>query len=82
MISDPKTVPAKSISRVFFAINIVLAFYALQFFINEAYSLVLSLTVNSVTLPIIWKLEKYENKNYNIYFLLAILLLLSAIIAY
>jgi hypothetical protein len=57
MISDPITVPTKSSSRIFFAINIALAFYALQFFINEAYSLIMSLTVNSLTLPIIWKLE-------------------------
>jgi hypothetical protein len=57
MISDPITVPSKSSSRVFFAINIALAFYVLQFFINEAYSFILSLTINSLTLPIIWRLE-------------------------
>lgn len=82
MISDPKTVPTFSISRVFFAINIVLAFYILQFFINESYSLIISLTVNTIQLPLIWKLEKLNNKKYLFYFFLTITFTMIAFIVF
>lgn len=76
MISDPKTVPTRSLSRVFYASNIVLAFYILQFFFNEAYSLVLSLFVNTLTLPIIWRIEKYNKDTYIYIFFLTILFIM------
>ena len=66
MISDPKTVPETSQSRFIFAINIVLAFYVLQFHINEVYAMLWSLFVNTIFLPIIWYLERYYIKKYNI----------------
>jgi len=68
MISDPKTVPQLSQTRFLYAINIVLAFYVLQFHINEVYALLWSLFVNTLFLPIIWYLEKYSIKKYNISF--------------
>ncbi len=62
MISDPKTVPEKSISRFVYSINIVLSFYILQFFINEAYALLWSLFINTLQLPIIWFYEQNNKK--------------------
>jgi hypothetical protein len=58
MISDPKTVPERSISRFLYAISLVLSFYILQFFINENYALLGSLFVNTLILPLIWHWEK------------------------
>lgn len=63
-------------SRVFYASNIVLAFYVLQFFFNEAYSLVLSLFVNTLTLPLIWRIEKYKKDTYIYIFFLTILFIM------
>lgn len=60
MISDPKTIPNKAISRVLYSFIIVFHFYALQFFINENYSILGSLFVSTLLLPIIWSLEKNE----------------------
>jgi hypothetical protein len=42
----------------------------------------MSLTVNSLTLPIIWKLEWYKKKNYNIYFSIWITIIFILIILY
>lgn len=61
MISDPKTIPTKSVSRILYSFIIVEHFYVLQFFINESYSILWSLFVSTFLLPIIWKLEKYKN---------------------
>lgn len=61
MITDPKTVPNKSLSRFFYSVCIVLTFYILQFFINESYALLGSLFFNTLTLPIIWLLEEKKN---------------------
>ncbi len=78
MISDPKTVPEKSISRFIYSINIVLSFYVLQFFINEAYALIASLFVNTIQLPIIWYYEKNNKKvKWKYPFYLVYLLLVS-----
>gem|GEM_PF-2980072 len=60
MISDPKTVPERSSSRVFYAIIMVFTFYVLQFFINELYALILSLTCCTLLLPAVWSLEKSQ----------------------
>ena len=77
MITDPKTVPQKSINRILYSISMVFSFYILQFFINESYSLLGSLFVNTLLLPIIWSLEtKYiKNKSRDIYIFYLILLL-------
>ncbi len=80
MISDPKTVPEKSITRFFYSINIVLSFYILQFFINEWYSLLISLFINTLQLPIIWKLEKI-NKNYLLYILSISIFMITLLIS-
>jgi len=66
MISDPKTVPEKWFSRFFYAINIVLTFYVLQFFINETYAMLWSLFFNTLQLPIIWYLES-KNENVKLF---------------
>lgn len=80
MISDPKTVPNKSLTRFFYSINIVLSFYILQFFINEWYSLLISLFINTLQLPIIWYLEE-KNKNYIVY-ILSITIIMILLIMY
>lgn len=58
MMTDPKTVPEKSWSRVLYAFSMVLLFYILQFFINESYAILGALFFNTLMLPYIWKLEK------------------------
>jgi len=81
MISDPKTVPERSSSRVVYAMIMVFMFYILQFYINEFYSLIMSLTCCTLLLPIIWSLEKQEMHIFwkkvqrSLIFLLTILLL-------
>lgn len=86
MISDPKTVPEKSLSRFIYSINIVLSFYVLQFFINETYAMIWSLFFNTLQLPIIWYLEwKKENvklffKNANAYLLIINIILILTIL--
>lgn len=87
MISDPKTVPEKSISRFIYSINIVLSFYILQFFINEAYALIASLFINTIQLPIIWHYEQNNKKvkwKYPIYvvYLLLVSLFMILLITY
>lgn len=79
MISDPKTVPERSESRFLYAISLVLSFYVLQFFINENYALLGSLFVNTLTLPLIWYLEKrqcFYRINRAFIFLLTLLVIL------
>jgi len=67
MISDPKTVPWKSISRFLYVINLVIIFYILQFHINYIYALLWSLFISTLQLPIIWHLEKNNVKRkYNL----------------
>lgn len=62
MMTDPKTVPQQRISRIFYAISLVLSFYIFQFYINEYYALLFSLFYNTLLLPVIWKLEhNYKN---------------------
>ena len=87
MISDPKTVPWKSLSRFFYAINLVLIFYILTFFINYIYALLWSLFISTMQLPYIWYLEnnliKIKNK-YNliiIYFYIITILLIIVLIS-
>lgn len=63
MLTDPKTNPLKSSVRFLYWICVGTLFYILQFFINENYSLLGSLFVMTLFLPIIWK---YENKTINI----------------
>ena len=53
MISDPKTIPQKTNSRVLYSFIIVLHFYLLQFFINENYSILWSLFISTLLLPLI-----------------------------
>lgn len=62
MITDPKTVPKVSFSRILYACSLVLSFYILQFFINESYALLWSLFFNTLLLPYIWSLEGEYNK--------------------
>ncbi|MDD3144529.1 MAG: hypothetical protein PHV23_00295 [Candidatus Gracilibacteria bacterium] len=82
MISDPKTVPGKSLSRFFYAINLVLIFYILTFFINYIYALLGSLFISTMQLPLIWYLEsniiKIKNKYnlLNLYFYIITILLI------
>ena len=82
MLTDPKTVPKKSLSRVFYSISIVITFYLLQFFINEWYSILWALFLNTLLLPYIWKIEKKSNKNIIIFYLilLGFLILLLGIL--
>lgn len=83
MISDPKTVPERSINRFLYAISLVLSFYVLQFFINENYALLGSLFVNTLTLPLIWYLEKkkcfYSINRATIFLLTLLVILISSL---
>lgn len=64
MITDPKTIPTTREARVFFWIFVSLLFYILQYFINENYSLLASLFIMTMFLPIIWRYEfNLKNKN-------------------
>lgn len=77
MLTDPKTVPRKGITRVFYSFSIVFTFYILQFFINEWYSLLWALFFNTLLLPFIWNNEikhTLSNKASNsiIYYLIII----------
>jgi len=60
MITDPKTIPERSISRSLYACWIVLHFYVLQFFIHEWYAILGSLFVTTLLLPILRFLEKRQ----------------------
>jgi len=85
MLTDPKTVPEKSITRVFYSFSIVLTFYVLQFFINEWYAILWALFFNTLLLPLVWKNEnifiyKYINKSIFIYLTLILLMILSIIV--
>lgn len=57
MVTDPRTIPTKSETRIYFWISISLLFFILQYFINENYSLLASLFLMTMFLPLIWKLE-------------------------
>ena len=73
MITDPKTIPQKSLSRFWYSFILVENFYILQFFINENYALLTSLFLWTLILPIIRELEidkKYKYINSNIFLLL------------
>ena len=82
MMSDPKTVPEKSSSRVLYAILLVLNFYSLQFYINEMYAILYALFLNTLFLPFIWYLEKYTYKKipYSVFFLLFLNIVSSIVI--
>lgn len=69
MITDPKTIPKKSISRILYASSMVLLFYVLQFFINENYALLWSLFWMTLFLPLIWRYEIKKYKWVNIWYL-------------
>lgn len=81
MISDPKTIPNKTISRVFYSFIIVLHFYVLQFFINENYSILWSLFVSTFLLPVIWYLEKNNYTKYLYIFLISYNILMLIVIS-
>lgn len=74
MITDPKTVPWFAMTRFFYSINLVLSFYVVQFYINEAYSLLGALFLNTLFLPIVWYLES-KNKKYASFFYLTFIFL-------
>lgn len=76
MLTDPKTVPKKSIIRFLYTISIVISFYLLQFFINEWYAILWSLFINTLLLPIIWKLERNNIKEKSIWIYAFYLILL------
>jgi len=85
MLTDPKTVPKKSLTRVFYSFSIVLTFYILQFFINEGYSILWALFLNTLLLPLVWKLEqyiinKYITESIVFYLILLWLMILSIIV--
>lgn len=82
MISDPKTVPNTALSRVLYSFIIVLHFYVLQFFINENYSILGSLFVSTLLLPLIWFLESKRNKKYLYSFLTFYNILMMIVIAF
>lgn len=82
MISDPRTIPGKGISRFLYSFIIVLHFYVLQFFINENYSILWSLFVSTFLLPIIWKLEKLNNLKFLSTFLIIYNLFLVIVISF
>jgi hypothetical protein len=81
MISDPKTIPHKAISRVLYSFIIVLHFYVLQFFINENYSILGSLFVSTILLPIIWYLENNTKPSYVYMFLVSYNILMIIVIS-
>jgi len=85
MLTDPKTVPKKSLTRVFYSFSIVLTFYILQFFINEGYSILWALFINTLLLPLVWKLEQYSinkfiTKSIVFYLLLLWLMIISILV--
>jgi len=60
MLTDPKTNPLKRSSKILYWMLVAGLFYVLQFHINENYSILASLFVMTLFLPIIWKLEKED----------------------
>lgn len=76
MITDPKTVPSLSISRFFYSINLVFLFYILQFYINEAYSILWALFIGTLFLPLIWYLEEKRKHMYFFLTLTSIILII------
>lgn len=81
MMSDPKTVPKKSINRFLYSISIVLTFYVLQFNMNEGYSMVFALFINTLILPLVWFFEdKNNNNNFSLILLLTLIFFMATYI--
>ena len=80
MFTDPKTVPKTSLVRVFYSISIVFTFYFLQFFINENYSILWALFLNTLLLPIVWNTEKLKSSKAVVLYLILISIILISLV--
>jgi hypothetical protein len=66
MLTDPVILPKNNFSKALFGINVAIGFYILQYLINENYSLLASLFLNTLSLPIERVLSERIYKNINI----------------
>lgn len=87
MLTDPQITPDNNWSKWYFAVNVALCIYILQYFINENYATLASLFIMTMTLPgaryldtyIIYKKCTGENLFYIMIFLLLLIWLLLCI---
>ena len=82
MLTDPVILPKNNFSKALFGINVAIGFYILQYFINENYSLLASLFLNTLSLPVERILSEKTYKKINIGFVSMILLAIILICIY